>query len=260
MMLLWERLRFMIGLEEDAACGEVSGAAEDKASGESVDIVSSLRSIGKGGGISILGNPREALRSRKLWPLARLTFSVGAKDGPDGNGIPGPRGGGRSLRLLRVKSSSSSAPGALADSLDLFRGVDVLAGNAKFIALAVCISSKLLSPPVAFLCGNRSRDKGGIGEPPGGLGVPREIGICNKGGRKRSDSVDEVSSSNSPRREDGSLAGARGLTVFGEEIGSSMGSSDEVSPTNSVNDLPRTVSNSQGLSCLGAKSWRLLNI
>ena len=224
-MLLCERFLLMAGLEDDATCAEVSAAADGTLSGDSMDTISSLRSRGKGGGISILAKPREALRSRKLWPLARLGFSAGTGDGPEGKGMPGPSGGGRSLRPTRVAYSSSSDPGALTDSFDLFRGVEVLGGNAKFMDFAVCISSRLPSAPIALLCGIRSREGDGDGEFEGGLGVLRRPGTCNRGGRKNSGSEVAASSSKRPRREDGNLADGRGRTVLGDDTESSKGGS-----------------------------------
>jgi hypothetical protein len=172
-------------------------------------------------------------------------------------GIPGPSGGGRSFRVTRVGSASSSSdPGTLADNFDLLRGVEVLGGNAKFVDLAVCRSSPLFSATSALLCAARSREGDGDGdEDDGGLGVLLRPGTCNVGGRYRSASDEDDSSSNRPRREEGSLAGARGRTVDGED-NSSVNVSIKESSTEgaSVKDRPLTVSNSQGLSSLTPKS------
>jgi hypothetical protein len=133
--------------------------------------------------------------------------------------IPGPRGGGRSLRVTEVVGmSSSSDPGTLADNFDLLRGVDVLVGIAKFACLAVCWSSPLFSAARVLLCAALSREGDGDGDADdGGLGVLLRPGTCNVGGRNRSGSDGDESSSNIPRREKGSLAGARGRTVDGED-------------------------------------------
>jgi hypothetical protein len=173
-------------------------------------------------------------------------------------GIPGPSGGGRSFRVIRVGSASSSSdPGTLADNFDLLRGVEVLGGNAKFVGFAVCRSSPLFSATSTLLCAARSREGDGDGdEDDGGLGVLLRPGTCNVGGRKRSASdEDDDSSSNRPRREEGSLAGARGRTVEGEAISSVDVSINESSTEGaSMKDRPLTVSNSQGLSSLTPKS------
>lgn len=164
-------------------------------------------------------------------------------------GIPGPSSGGRSFRVIGV--SSSSDPGTLADNFDLLRGVEVFGGNAKFVCFAVCRSSPPFSAASTLLCADRSREGDGDGDDDEGLGVLLRPGTCNIGGRNRSASDELDSSSNKPRREDGSLAGARGRTVDGEYNSSVDVSRKESSAEGvSVKDRPRTVSNSQGLSSL----------
>jgi len=133
-------------------------------------------------------------------------------------GIPGPKGGGRSFRVAGVIGvSSSSDPGTLADNLDLLRGIDILGGNAKFVCFAVWRSSPLPSAASALLCAARSREgEGDADADEGGLGVLLRPGTCSAGGLNKSGSDDDESLSNNPRREEGSLAGARGRTVEGE--------------------------------------------
>jgi hypothetical protein len=168
-------------------------------------------------------------------------------------GMPGPRGGGRSFRVAGVAGvSSSSDPGTLADNFDLLRG---LGGNAKFACFAVCRSSPLFSAASALLCAARSRDGEGDADDDGGLGVLLRPGICNVGGRNRSASDEAESSSNRPRSEEGSLARARGRTVDGEDNSSAeVSRNDSLIKGASTKDRPRTVSNSQGLSSLTPKS------
>jgi hypothetical protein len=60
-------------------------------------------------------------------------------------GIPGPRGGRRSLSVSSLEPllSSSSESGTLDDNLDFEREVGTRGGKAKFFCLAVCMSSTL---------------------------------------------------------------------------------------------------------------------
>jgi hypothetical protein len=160
-------------------------------------------------------------------------------------GIPGPRGGGRSFDATGVSLPSDG--GTLADNLDLLRGVEVRGGNAKLACFAVCKSSPC-SAASNRLCAPLSREGEGEGDDDGGLGVFLRPGTCNVGGRNRSASEEDESSLKRPRREEGSLVGARGRIVDGEvESSTDVSRKDSSIEGASAKGRPRTVSNSHKL-------------
>jgi hypothetical protein len=118
-------------------------------------------------------------------------------------GIPGPRGGSRSLRLSanNVFDPSSSDPGRLLESFDLARA---RVGKTKFDCLAVKTSSEEISVAVRLIA---LRFQAGVGDgeddAEGGLGVFLD-GTDGNAGRRRGSVSEAPSSPKIRRRDDGS--------------------------------------------------------